>query len=282
MQGAIIAHKIKPGLTRIKSIKNIVAITSGKGGVGKSTTAVNLAIALAGIGLKVGLLDADIYGPSIPILVGEKGFKPEVFEDKFVPLDKFGIKILSFGFLIAANQAAIWRGAIVNKALNQLLFDTVWGELDILIIDLPPGTGDIHLSLCQKMPVTAVVAVTTPQDIALLDVVKSMEMYKKLSIPCLGVVENMSSHTCSNCGHTEPIFGERGGSILAQEYGLPILAQMPLDLSIRLSADQGSPIALSKDSKISLLYCALAQSTLSELAKIPKDYSVKIGKIKTI
>ena len=274
----IIAHKVKNGLVRIPNIKNIIAVTSGKGGVGKSTTAVNLALSLARQGLKIGLLDADIYGPSIPILVGAKDFKPEVDDTKFVPLTKFGIKILSFGFLVAENQPAIWRGAIVNKALDQLLFDTKWEELDCLIIDMPPGTGDIHLTMCQKMPITAVVSVTTPQDIALLDVGKSLEMYKKMEIPCLGIIENMSIHVCSNCGHQEEIFGAHGGEKLAEKFALEVLAKLPLDINVRLGSDTGVPIA-SMDSLVSSIYNDLALKVLHKISLLGRDYSSKLGKL---
>lgn len=282
MRNDIIAHKVKPGLTRIANIKNIIAITSGKGGVGKSTTAVNLAIALAKAGANVGLLDADIYGPSVPMLVGERNFKPDVADACFLPLEKYGIKILSFGFLIDERQPAIWRGAIVNKALDQLMFDTKWGELDYLIIDMPPGTGDIHLTMCQKMPITGVVTVTTPQDIALVDVTKSMEMYRKLGISALGIIENMSTHVCSNCGHIEEIFGNNGGDKLAAEYDLPLLIKLPLDVHIRQYSDQGSPIAFDMANPVAKLYANLASALEAELAKLPRDYSARIGKIATL
>lgn len=281
LKETIIPHKIKNGLVRIPNIKNIIAVTSGKGGVGKSTTAVNLAISLSKLGLNIGLLDADIYGPSVPILVGEKSFKPDVAESKFVPLTKFGMKILSFGFLVAETQPAIWRGAIVNKALDQLLFDTVWGELDCLILDMPPGTGDIHLTMCQKMPITAVVSVTTPQDIALLDVIKSLEMYKKMDIPCLGIIENMSIHICSNCGHKEDIFGSFGGETLAKHYGLDLLAKLPLNIEIRKGSDAGLPTAYTKN-EVEFIYNELAKKLLSNLSKLGKDYSSKIGKVGVI
>lgn len=282
MRNDIIAHKVKPGLTRIANIKNIIAITSGKGGVGKSTTAVNLAIALAKAGANVGLLDADIYGPSVPMLVGERNFKPDVADACFLPLEKYGIKILSFGFLIDERHPAIWRGAIVNKALDQLMFDTKWGELDYLIIDMPPGTGDIHLTMCQKMPITGVVTVTTPQDIALVDVTKSMEMYRKLGISALGIIENMSTHVCSNCGHIEEIFGNNGGDKLAAEYDLPLLIKLPLDVHIRQYSDQGSPIAFDMANPVAKLYANLASALEAELAKLPRDYSARIGKIATL
>ncbi|MCC2625531.1 MAG: iron-sulfur cluster carrier protein ApbC [Burkholderiales bacterium] len=282
MRNDIIAHKVKAGLSRIANIKNIIAVTSGKGGVGKSTTAINLAIAMSKTGAAVGLLDADIYGPSVPMLVGERGFKPDVADTCFVPLEKYGIKILSFGFLIGEKQPAIWRGAIVNKALDQLMFDTKWGELDYLVIDMPPGTGDIHLTMCQKMPITGVVSVTTPQDIALLDVTKSVEMYKKLGITCLGVIENMSTHICSICGHVEAIFGDNGGDKLSATYNLPILAKLPLNINIRQSSDNGIPIAFDEANPTAKLYAGLASAVETELAKLPKDYSAKIGKVSAV
>lgn len=288
----IIPHKIKQGLSRVPNIKNIIAVTSGKGGVGKSTTAINLAISLAKNGVATGLLDADVYGPSVPILVGERSFKPGVVNARFIPLDKFGIQILSFGFLVAENQPAIWRGAIVNKALDQLLFDTNWRDLDCLIIDMPPGTGDIHISMCQKMPITAVISVTTPQDIALLDVAKSIEMYKKMGIPCLGIIENMSTHICSNCGHIEELFGSGGGDKLALTYGFEILGKLPLDINIRLNSDKGIPIAanadnfiadnfigdnLIVDNSIAELYSKLSVNVLNKLSLLGKDCSSKLG-----
>lgn len=279
---SIIPHKIKNGLVRIANIKNIIAVTSGKGGVGKSTTAINLAISLSKLGLRVGLLDADIYGPSLPVLIGERGFKPDVSDNKFVPLTKYGIEILSFGFLISEKEPAIWRGAIVNKALDQLLFDTLWSELDCLIIDMPPGTGDIHLTMCQKMPITAIVSVTTPQDIALVDVGKSLQMYKKMDISCLGVIENMSMHICSNCGHIDEIFGSDGGSKLAKEYGIELLAKLPLNRNIREGSDKGIPITLNDSLPETKIYEELAINVLDKLSKLPKDYSSKLGKVNVI
>lgn len=279
-QTEIIPHKVKVGLTRLANIKNIIAVTSGKGGVGKSTTAINLALALKNNGAKVGILDADIYGPSLPTLVGEKSFKPDVDDAKFVPLNKFGLQILSFGFLIDEKQPAIWRGAIVNKALDQLLFDTKWGELDYLVIDMPPGTGDIHLTMCQKLPITATIVITTPQDLALVDVTKSIAMYHKLDIPCLGVVENMSMHTCSKCGHTEAIFGQNGAKRLLEEHGLATLASLPLDINICDASDRGVPImSLPQITQVSEAYNQMAINVSQALAKLPKDYSAKIGKV---
>ncbi len=277
----IIPHKVKDGVIRIKNIKNIIAVTSGKGGVGKSTTAINLAISLKNNGANVGILDADIYGPSVPRLVGGCDYKPEVEDAMFVPFEKFGIKIMSFGFLIAEEQPAIWRGTIVNKALDQMLLDTKWGEIDYLIIDMPPGTGDIHLTMCQKMPITAVVTVTTPQDIALLDVKKSIAMYQKLGIPCLGIIENMSTHICSNCGHIEHIFGEGGADKLANKFNLDLLAKLPLNIDIRISCDNGEPVTLQQN-KIKDIYDKLAVDVAMKLSKLSKDYSSILGKINIV
>lgn len=279
---SIIAHRVKQGLKRIDSIKNIIAVTSGKGGVGKSTTAVNLAIALSQTGLKIAILDADIYGPSLPILLGAETYKPDVSPDNhFVPSDKFGIKAMSFGFLVDSSQATIWRGAIVNKALEQMLFDTEWGEVDILIIDMPPGTGDIHLTMAQKFPITATIVVTTPQDIALVDVGKSIAMFEKLSIPSLGVVENMSIHTCSNCRHQSHIFGTGAQSKLKERYGLDLLAALPLDISICESSDRGTPVA-SNNTELAQIYANLACKVLTKLAQLPKDYSSNLANIKIV
>jgi ATP-binding protein involved in chromosome partitioning len=279
----IIAHKIKPGLKRIANIKNIIAVTSGKGGVGKSTTAVNLALSLAKLGTSVGILDADIYGPSLPILFGETGYKPDVSSNnRFIPLEKYNVQAMSFGFLADPKQATIWRGAIVNKALTQLLNDSEWNELDVLIIDMPPGTGDIHLTIAQNFPITATLVVTTPQDIALLDVGKSINMFQKLDIPCLGVVENMSTHICENCGHESDIFGLGGSARLQEEYGLDLLAKLPLNLAICQHSDLGRPIASLSDNKIADIYSQLAEKVLSQLATLGKDYSSLIPPVQTI
>jgi ATP-binding protein involved in chromosome partitioning len=272
------AHKVKPGITRISSIKNIIAVTSGKGGVGKSTVAVNLAIALQLQGAKVGILDCDIYGPSLPLLVGEVNFKPEVEDKKFVPLKKFNLNIMSFGFLIAAKQPAIWRGAIVLKALDQMLHDTIWGDIDILILDMPPGTGDIHLTMAQKVPITATIAVTTPQDIALIDVIKSIEMFNKLSIPCLGIIENMAYYICEQCNHQSHVFGQGGSNKLADQYNYSILAQLPLDSNIRKCSDAGSPIVL-QEQQVAKLYNLIAEKVIENLTKFPLDYSSSLANI---
>ena len=277
---SIIAHKIKSGLSRQAGIKNIIAVTSGKGGVGKSTTALNLALGLVNNGAQVGLFDADVYGPSVPILVGEREFKPGVSGEHFIPLEKFGIKIMSLGFIVAENQPAIWRGAVVNKALMQMLDETIWGELDYLIVDMPPGTGDIHLTMCQNLPITAVVSVTTPQGLALLDVGKSLAMYKQMEIPCLGIIENMSMHICSNCGHSEAIFGRSGGKILANSYEVDLLAQLPLDVNICKGSDLGLPVAAGKE--YGQVYNDLAIKVGQKLSQLGKDYSDKLGKVNVV
>lgn len=275
---AIIPHKINNNISRIVNIKNIIAITSGKGGVGKSFVAINTAISLSKLGLKIGILDADIYGPSIPSLVNAKDFKPNTQDNKFIPLESNGIKIMSFGFLINEKQPAIWRGAIVIKALEQMLFETLWGDLDILLIDMPPGTGDIHLSMCQKMPITGIATITTSQILSLIDVVKSIEMYKKLNIPNLGIIENMSSHMCKNCNFEEDIFGKGGGKVLSTEYNIPFLGNIPLSGTINQLMENGEIITL-KDEKMSKVFTNISKNLLSNLNLLPKDYSHKIGKI---
>jgi ATP-binding protein involved in chromosome partitioning len=264
---SLTAYEVKAGVDRVPNIQNIIAITSGKGGVGKSTVAVNLAIALAQSGLKIGLLDCDVYGPSLPLLMGEQTFKPDVADNLFIPVEKYGIKVMSFGFLVDSKQPIIWRGLIVNKAIAQMLYDTKWGELDCLIIDLPPGTGDIHLTLAQKAPITAITVVTTPQDVALSDVIKSIEMFKKLNIPCLGVIENMSFHLCDNCGHKSTIFGIGASKTICHEYSYPLLAEIPLNLDICKYSDRGTPIVL-ENNNIAELYKNLANNLLNELVKL--------------
>lgn len=278
---AIIPHKINNNISRIVGIKNIIAITSGKGGVGKSFVAINMAIRLSELGFKIAMLDADIYGPSIPALVNSTKFKPEIIDNKFIPLERYGIKIMSFGFLINEKQPAIWRGAIVIKAIEQMLFDTLWGDVDILFIDMPPGTGDIHLSMCQKMPITAVVTVTTAQLLSLLDVVRSIEMYKKLNIPNLGILENMSTHVCKNCNFEEEIFGKGEGSLLSTEYNIPFLGSIPLSGEINQLMERGEIITL-KDEKMANIFTDIVKNLLSNLSLLPKDYSHKIGKINII
>ncbi|NWF37783.1 iron-sulfur cluster carrier protein ApbC [Mariprofundus sp. NF] len=245
----------------IPGVANIVAIASGKGGVGKSTTAVNLAVAMAQTGARVGLLDADIYGPSIPRMMGLAGYKPEInYETKTIqPLENYGVKTISIGYLVEDNQAMIWRGPMVASALNQLLTDVAWGELDYLFVDMPPGTGDAQLTLTQKVPVTGAVLVTTPQDIALLDCRKGIEMFRKARVPALGIVENMSQFICPHCGESSAIFAEGGAERLSQEYNTELLAHIPLDIKIREKADEGTPIvAAFPESEQAAIYQKLA------------------------
>ncbi len=277
----IVAHAAQRGLPLQKGIKNIIAVASGKGGVGKSTTAVNLALALAAEGASVGLLDADIYGPSQPTMMGVADQKPEAVENKYIlPIENHGIKTMSIGFLIDTEQPMVWRGPMVTQALTQLLNETLWGDLDYLVIDLPPGTGDIQLTLSQKVPVTGAVIVTTPQDIALLDARKGIKMFEKVGVPILGLVENMSVHICSNCGHAEPIFGEGGGARMGADYGIELLGQLPLDLSIRLNADAGHPSVVAEpEGKIAELYKAIARKVAVKIAAKSQDFSSKFPKI---
>jgi len=245
----------------IPGVANVIAVASGKGGVGKSTTAVNLAVAMAQTGARVGLLDADIYGPSIPRMMGLAGYKPEIdYQNKtFQPLQNYGVKTISIGFLVEENQAMIWRGPMVAGALTQLLTDVVWGELDYLFVDMPPGTGDAQLTLTQKTPVTGSLLVTTPQDIALLDCRKGIEMFKKAGVPTLGIVENMSQFICPHCGESSPIFAAGGADRLSREYNTEVLAHIPLDIAIRERADEGVPIvAAAPDSAQAQAYQALA------------------------
>ncbi len=252
-----------------EGIKNIIAVASGKGGVGKSTTAVNMAVALARSGAKVGLLDADIYGPSIPKMMGLAGRQPDVKERTIFPLENYGVKTISIGYMIEEEQAMIWRGPMVSGAVMQLLNDVVWGELDYLVVDLPPGTGDIHLTMVQQVPVTAAVMVTTPQDIALLDCRKGIAMFDKVHVPTLGIVENMSSFTCPHCGEATAIFSENGADKLAELHNVDVLAKLPLDLTIREMSDAGTPIVAAKpDSEQAAAYLALAESVIDKVEKL--------------
>ena len=259
----------------LSNIKNIIAIASGKGGVGKSTTAVNLALALVCDGARVGILDADIYGPSVPLMLGVQE-RPQVTEQKKIqPIIAHGLQSMSIGYLVDTEAPMAWRGPMATGALQQLLHDTLWDALDYLIIDLPPGTGDIQLTLAQKIPVTAAVIVTTPQDLALLDARRAYEMFRKVKVPVLGIIENMSVHVCSKCGHTESIFGEGGGQQMAEQYDIPLLGKLPLDMQIRQQIDSGKPtVALSTDSVNSLLYRKIAQQVVAALATLERtDFS---------
>jgi len=251
----------------IAGVKNIIAIASGKGGVGKSTTAVNLALALDQEGAKVGLLDADIYGPSQPMMLGEESTQPESEDGKHIePIKKYGIQIMSIGFLVKPDQAVVWRGPMASGALQQMINDTRWRDLDYLIVDLPPGTGDIQLTLAQKVPVTGALIVTTPQDVALLDARKGIAMFEKVSIPVLGVVENMSMHICSQCGHEEAIFGTGGGEKLAKETGVSLVGQLPLDIKIRQQTDNGFPSVVQEpEGAIAQSYRELARKVGAQL-----------------
>jgi ATP-binding protein involved in chromosome partitioning len=263
----VMAHKVQNNLTPLPNVKNIIAVASGKGGVGKSTTAVNLALALAAEGAQVGILDADIYGPSQPRMLGVSG-KPDTSDGRRIePKRNWGIQVMSIGFLIEEDTPMIWRGPMVTQALQQLLNETNWVDLDYLVIDLPPGTGDIQLTLCQRVPVSGAVIVTTPQDIALLDARKGLKMFEKVEVPVLGIVENMSTHVCSKCGHEEPIFGAGGGARMAQQYGVPLLGSLPLDIRIREEVDTGRPtVAIDPDGAIARTYRQIARKAAATLA----------------
>ncbi len=276
----VTAHVVQKSLKRITGIKNIVAIASGKGGVGKSTTSVNIALALTADGATVGMLDADIYGPSQPRMLGLSG-QPESKDGKTLePMVNYDIKTMSIGFLVEEDTPMIWRGPMVTQALEQLLNDTNWGDLDYLIVDLPPGTGDTQLTLSQKIPVSGAVIVTTPQDIALLDARKGLKMFEKVEVPVLGVVENMSIHICSSCGHAEHIFGEGGGKRMADESDVDYLGALPLDLKICQQADEGKPTVVAEpDSKNTELYKDITRRMAAKLAAKGKDYSTKFPNI---
>jgi ATP-binding protein involved in chromosome partitioning len=276
----VIAHQVQRGVALLPGVKNIVAIASGKGGVGKSTTAVNLALALAAEGASVGVLDADIYGPSQPMMLGVSG-RPESSDGKTMdPLVGHGVKVMSIGFLIEPDQAMIWRGPMATQALDQLLRQTNWGEIDYLIVDMPPGTGDIALTLSQRVPLTGAVIVTTPQDIALLDAKKGLKMFEKVSVPILGIVENMAVHVCTNCGHVEHIFGAEGGKRMAAEYQVDYLGALPLALTIREQSDAGHPPVVSDpQGEIARLYKAVARRVAIKIAAKAKDFSAKFPSI---
>ena len=276
----ISAHKVQKELNPLPKVKNIIAVASGKGGVGKSTTAVNLALALVAEGAKVGLLDADIYGPSIPRMLGVSG-KPDSADGLHIePKLAHGLQAMSIGFLIEEDTPMIWRGPMVTQALTQLLNETNWVDLDYLIIDLPPGTGDIQLTLCQRVPVSGAVIVTTPQDIALLDARKGLKMFEKVEVPVLGIVENMAIHICSQCGHAEHIFGAGGGERMADEYHVPLLGSLPLDIHIREQADGGTPtVAADPDGPITAVYRLIARKTAAQLSLRARSKSIQFPKI---
>jgi ATP-binding protein involved in chromosome partitioning len=277
----ITAHAVQKTLKPLASVKNVIAVASGKGGVGKSTTAANLALAWAAQGARVGLLDADIYGPSQPLMMGLTGRKPESVDGKHLtPLRAHGVEVMSIGFMIDAEQPMAWRGPMVTQALTQLLGDTNWGELDYLVVDMPPGTGDIQLTLAQRVPVSGAVIVTTPQDIALLDARKGLKMFEKVEVRVLGVVENMSVHVCSHCGHIEHVFGSGGGARMAEQYGVQLLGELPLDIRIREDADGGTPTVVAEPgSARARSYFQMARRTAARLATLNKDYSRMFPKI---
>ena len=277
----IASHSVQRGVQLLPNVKNIIAVASGKGGVGKSTTAVNLALALAAEGASVGLLDADIYGPSQPMMMGIEG-RPESVDGKNMePMENFGIQVMSIGFLVAQDEAMIWRGPMATQALEQLLRQTNWRDLDYLIVDMPPGTGDIQLTLSQRVPITGAVIVTTPQDIALLDAKKGIKMFEKVGVPILGIVENMAVHICSNCGHTEHIFGADGGKKMAADYKMDYLGALPLDIQIRLQADNGRPtVVADPDGDVAGIYKAIARKMAITVAAKAKDFSAKFPTIK--
>ena len=272
---------VQPSIKRIDGVANIIAVASAKGGVGKSTVAANLALALKADGANVGLLDADIYGPSQPRLMGMDVQAKAAGENTLLPVEAHGMQTMSIGYLIDKDSPAILRGPMVTSALQQMLFQSAWADLDYLIIDLPPGTGDIQLTLSQKIPVAGAVVVTTPQDLSLIDARKGVEMFNKVNVPVLGIVENMSTHICSKCGHEEHIFGEQGGQTLADEYDTALLGQLPLDISIRENADAGTPsVVAAPDSSVAKAYFEIARHTSARLARQKKDYASKFPNIK--
>ena len=281
ISSVIAAHAAQRGVQLLPQVKNIIAVASGKGGVGKSTTAVNLALALAAEGASVGLLDADIYGPSQPMMMGIEG-RPESEDGKTMdPLENYGVQVMSIGFLVDQDEAMIWRGPMATQALEQLLRQTNWRDLDYLIVDMPPGTGDIQLTLSQRVPMTGAVIVTTPQDIALLDAKKGIKMFEKVGVPILGLVENMAVHVCTQCGHLEHIFGADGGKKMAATYGMDYLGALPLNMQIRLQADSGKPtVVADPDGDVANIYKAMARLVAVKIAAKAKDFSSKFPSIK--
>ena len=281
LEADIRSHAVQRNLKPVDQIKNIVAVASGKGGVGKSTVAANLALAWAAQGARVGILDADIYGPSQPLMLGLEGQRPGSPDGKQLrPLMSHGIAAMSIGFLVDAEQPMVWRGPMVTQALTQLLSETLWGALDYLVVDMPPGTGDIQLTLSQRVPVAGAIIVTTPQDIALADARKGLKMFEKVSVPVLGIVENMSIHVCSQCGHAEHIFGAGGGARMAQQYGVALLGELPLDAKIREEADGGRPtVVAAPDSPRAKAYFQMARRTAAALARRARDRSSVFPKI---
>ena len=280
VQVKIVPHAVQRGLKLLGGVKNVIAVASGKGGVGKSTTAVNLALALSAEGAKVGILDADIYGPSQQVMMGLSG-KPMSPDGKTIePMVNYGVQAMSIGLLIDVDTPMVWRGPMVTQALEQLLRDTQWKDLDYLVVDLPPGTGDIQLTLSQKVPVTGAVIVTTPQDIALIDARKGLKMFEKVGVPILGLVENMSVHICSRCGHEEHVFGEGGAARMSKDYNVHVLGSLPLDIRIREQADSGKPTVVAEpDSRSAQIYREIARKVAARIAELAKDHSGAFPKI---
>lgn len=276
----VVAHAVQRGVKLLPGVKNIIAVASGKGGVGKSTTAVNLALALAAEGARVGVLDADIYGPSQPMMLGITGRPDSLEENTIEPMEAYGLQASSIGFLIDDDAPMVWRGPMVTSALEQLLRQTRWRDLDYLIVDMPPGTGDIQLTLAQKVPVTGAVIVTTPQDIALLDARKGLKMFEKVNVPIIGIIENMSTYVCTKCGHEEHVFGAGGGQKICNDYGVDFLGDLPLNLSIREQADAGRPtVVADPDGAISSLYKGIARQVAIRVAALSKDMTSKFPNI---
>ena len=276
----ILSHAVQQALKPNANIKNIIAVASGKGGVGKSTTAVNLALALIAEGANVGILDADIYGPSIPTMLGLSGYPDSVDNKTMIPKMAYGLQSMSIGYLINADQPLIWRGPMATNMLQQLLRDTNWVDIDYLIIDLPPGTGDIQLTLAQQIPVSGAIIVTTPQDIALIDAQRGLSMFEKVNVPVLGVIENMGMHICSECGHTEAIFGEGGGIAMSKKNKVELLGSLPLDIAIRQNADSGKPsLVVEPSGKTSEIYKEIARKATANLALKTKDFSTRFPNI---
>jgi ATP-binding protein involved in chromosome partitioning len=275
----VVAHAVQGDLKPLEQIRNIIAVASGKGGVGKSATAVNLALGLQADGARVGVLDADIYGPSMPRMLGVRG-QPQTVGNRIVPQQAHGLQVMSIGFMVEEDTPMIWRGPMVTSALQQLLTETNWESLDYLVVDLPPGTGDIQLTLAQRVPVSGCLVVTTPQDIALLDARKAVQMFRKVEMSVLGIVENMSTHICGQCGHEEPIFGSGGGAWMAEQYGVPLLGQLPLDLRIREDLDHGRPTVVSApDSELTARYRAVARNLAARLSATPRSLSGSLPQI---
>ena len=276
----IVAHTVQRGVKLLPGVKNIIAVASGKGGVGKSTTAVNLALALSAEGASVGILDADIYGPSLPMMLGISGRPESKAENTIEPMEAHGLQASSIGFLINEDSPMVWRGPMVTSALEQLLRQTRWRDLDYLIVDMPPGTGDIQLTLSQKVPVTGAVIVTTPQDIALLDARKGLKMFEKVGVPIIGIVENMSTYICPSCGHEEHVFGSGGGQKMCSDYGADFLGSLPLNISIREQSDAGRPTVVAEpDGPISMVYQQIARQIAIRIAGLAKDMSSKFPNI---